>query len=248
MAAKKKTSKKAQVKLDTKMLIELWGKVSRIVVPLIIALLVFLLVDLLVQYLNNDYSIAVVNGVRVPRRQFVQRMESAYGEQAVGTLVDEYLITQAASDEGVEVTDEQIQERLDEIVASIGGEELLDTALENNNITLDDLKRQIELDVMAREIIEPDIEYSDDDLKEFFELYKTLLFSEEEDVTFEDKKAEVEEAYVNQKFEENKATWLQDLRDEAKIQNNVTEKPTYGFLTVTRNIVSNLLNSAKSEE
>ena len=39
-----------------------------------------------------------------------------------------------------------------------------------------------------------------------------------------------------------------DLEDSAKIQNNVTDKPSYRLLGATRNIVSNIFDEVNSNE
>lgn len=203
----------------------------------------FSLVDLLVQYLNNDYSMAVVNGSRIPKSEFYTRLEKAYGQASV-TLIEEELIKQEASKSGVNASEDEINQRISDIEAQIGGKEALDSALLTNNITIDDLRSQIRIDILVTKILEPEIKYTDEDLKEFFDSYKGALYPNEE-VTFEDKKEELEETYVKQQIENKRVEWVEKLKADSRIQNNVLDKPSYGFLRVTSNIFNNLLGEVE---
>jgi hypothetical protein len=63
-------------------------KIMRYALNVLALVAIWLLVDLFVQYLNNDYSIAVVNGTKIPRSEFVHRLEMSYGEEVENTLVE----------------------------------------------------------------------------------------------------------------------------------------------------------------
>jgi hypothetical protein len=218
-------------------------------------IVVFILVDFLFQYLNNGYSIAVVDGVRIPRQEFYDRMEKQYGQSIAQQLIDEEIIKIEAQKADVTVTDEEIQDRLDEIISSIGGEDAYNAALISNNITEEELKSQIELDLLLTKMVEPTLEYTEDDVKAFFEQYSSAIYPNEtaaleegEKLDYEQFKEGVEEIYVQQQVENERYTWLETLYDEYKIQNNTVAKPQYGILSATINIFSNLLEEANSND
>lgn len=218
----------------------------------------FVLIDLLVQYLNNDYSIAVVDGVRITKNEYHKKLEDLYGQSVAKQLIDEEIIKQEAVKAGVEATDEEIQERLDEIISSIGGQESYEAALVANNLTEQDLKNQIKLDIVTKEILEPSIDYSEEDVKAFFDQYSAVIFPNEtaeleegEKLDYELYKEKTVDVYIQQQVEQEKYTWIDGKYSEYKIQDNSTEKPKYGVLTTTINIVKNLtekLNSNEAEE
>ena len=91
------------------------NKVARIVAMILVVLVAFVLIDLFVQYLNNGYSIAVVDGSRISKNEYHKRLESLYGQTVASQLIDEELIKQEAKKTGITVTEEDIQVRLDEI-------------------------------------------------------------------------------------------------------------------------------------
>jgi foldase protein PrsA len=221
-------------------------KIVRTLVAIVVLVLAFALIDLFVQYLNNSYSVAVVNGSRIPKSDFYERLEKAYGAQAVSTLIDEELIEQEATEQGYTVSESDIDNRIKEIETELGGQDQLNAALQANAITMEDLRRQVRLDLLVRDVLEPTIEYTDEDVEEFFDQYKDVIYTDEEDVKFEDKKEDVTEIYLSQQIDTAKTSWLSDLRNDAKIQDNVAEKPSYGFLKVTMNIINNLISQAKN--
>lgn len=227
-------------------------KVIGIVLLIIVSLA---LIDLAVQYLNNDYSVAVVNGTRISKSKWHDRLETAYGSSVASQLIDDQIIENEAKKEDVSVSEEEIDQEVDRIVESIGGQEMFESALEANNITLEELRGQIEVDLLATAILAPDLEYTEEDVKDFFSQYSDVIFPEEtgqleegELLNFEEYKEKTEEIFIQQEVQNRKATWLNEKRNEYTIQDNSMSKPKYGFLTITTNIVNNLLEGNATQE
>lgn len=231
------------------------GKTARTLLYVLVGVILFILIDLFVQYLNNGYSVAVVDGSRITTKEYHDRLESSYGQAIAQQLIDEKLIEMEAVKQGVEVTDEEIGKQLQEIIDSIGGQEAYESVLTQSNIAEEDLKQQIKLDQLAVSILKPTIEYTEDDVKAFFEQYSSVLYPNEtsaleegEKLDYEKYKDEVEDIYIRQEVENSKSSWLEGLRNEYKIQNNTTTKPKYGILSATINIVKNIFNDANTNE
>jgi len=240
-------------KLDFKSLIT--NKAFRVFLYVLSAIVVFILVDLFVQYLNNGYSVAVVNGSRISKSKYHKELEAMYGPTIASQLIDEKLITLEAKNADVTASDEEIQAQLDDIIESIGGQEAYEAALLANNITEEQLRDDIRLDILAREILEPTIEYTDDDIKAFFEQYSSAMFPNEtaaleegEMLDYELYKDEVKTYFIRQQVENEKYTWLESLKSEYSIQDNSTSKPKYGVLSATINIFRNILEEANSNK
>lgn len=232
-----------------------WEPVLKTLGLTLIILGSFIGVDLLIQYLNNDYSIAVVNGERVSRREYYKLLDQAYGESISETLIEYSLIRQEADVQGITLSEEELEAELQETIDYVGGDEAFEELLIANDITREDVLDQIELSLLTAKVLTPTLEYTEEEIKEFFDEYSDLIFPDEagaleegELLDYDQYKDETEEIFVNQKVEEGKASWLAELKAVAKIQNNATEKPEYGLLTVTRNIVSNLIDGMNSTE
>jgi foldase protein PrsA len=223
------------------------SKITKYSLRVLLVLLFFVAVDFGVQYLNNDYSAAVVNGDRITNREYYYRLDQVYGSAIVSQLIEEELVRQEAEEQGVVTTQEEIDQEIDDITKQVGGEEQLNTSLEAYNLTIEDLERQIEIDILTRKMIEPTVEYTEEDVMAFFEEYSEMIFPEEaaeleegELLDYESYKDETLEVYLQQEVETAKGPWLAELEAEARIQNNVVEDPAYKLLGATRNIISNI--------
>ncbi len=213
------------------------------------------LVDLSVQYINNDYSVAVVNGSRITKSQWHNRLAATYGPGVASQLIEEKIIMLEAKKEGVSVGDDEIKEEIDKIIESIGGDEMFEAALKANNITLKDLEGQIKIDLLATKILTPTLEYEDEDVKDFFDQYSDVIFTTEtaaledgEKLDFDTFREETEEVFIQQEVQIQKSSWLSEKKAEYSVQDNSTDKPKYGFLTITTNIINNLLENLGSKE
>jgi hypothetical protein len=260
--AKKSTNKKGSKKIDLKKVklpkvkgLESFKPALKIVGIVILIVASLALIDLAVQYFNNDYSVAVIDGVRIPKSEWHDRLETAYGASVASQMIDDQIIRLEAEKQGLEVEKEEIDEEIDRIVESIGGEEMFQSALEANNITLEELRDQIEIDLLSTKILAPELEYEEEEVKEFFTQYSDVIFPEEtaaleegELLDYEQYQEETQDIFIQQEVQNKKATWLNEKKNEYKIQDNSTSKPSYGFLTITTNIVNNLLENVAEEE
>ncbi|MCD4756596.1 SurA N-terminal domain-containing protein [bacterium] len=229
------------------------NKITRYSLLVLAILACFVIVDFGVQYLNNDYSVVVINGIRISQKQYYYRLDQAYGSSISAQLIQEELVRQAALEENIAVSDEEVQEEIDGIAEQLGGTDQLDLSLEAYNLTMEDLTEQIKIDLLANKILEPTIEYTEEDVMAFFEQYSNVIFAEEassleegELLDYETFREKTLEIYLQQEIESAKTTWLSELEITAKIQNNVTDRPEYKILGATRNIVSNIMDEANS--
>jgi hypothetical protein len=232
------------------------GDYKRFVKPALLVLgvlIAFILIDLFVQYLNNDYSIAVVNGTRVSKNEYHKKLETLYGQSVAKQMIDEEIIKQEAKKADIVATEEEIQDRLDSIVSDVGGQEAYESVLKANGIEEKDLVDQLELNIITSKIIEPTLQYTEDDVKAFFDQYSGVIFPNEtaaleegEKLDYEQYKDGTKEYFLQQEVEKEKYTWIDSLYSTYKIQDNSAEKPTYGFLKTTINIFKNLFDKANS--
>jgi hypothetical protein len=257
---KSKSPKKSKKKVQIKIKKPTWesiksSKVTKYSLLALLVLLFFVAIDFGVQYLNNDYSVAVVNGERITQREYYYRLDQAYGSAIATQLIEEKLIRQEAQEQGVTATQEDIDEEIANIAEQVGGEEQLDLSLEAYNLTMEDLERQVEIDILGKKMLEPQIEYTEEDVMAFFEQYSEMIFPEEAEeleegelLDYESHKEETLEVFLQQEIQTAQGPWLAQLQEEARIQNNVVEDPEYKLLGATRNIISNIINDMNTNE
>jgi preprotein translocase subunit Sss1 len=234
----KKVAKKVTIKKPD-LTSPIYGQILKIVGIVIAIVGIVTLLDLGVQYLNNDYSVAVVNGQRISKAKWHKTLENAYGASIADTLINDTIIEKEAKKMEVDVTDEEIQEKLDTVINRIGGEEAYQAALKASNVTEKELKEQLKNQLLYTKVIGPEVKYTDDDLKEFFNQYSSIIFptetaalAEGEQLDFEKYKEETKEQYLISEVQTMQADWLSTKKAEYKIQDNSTAKPKYGFLKI----------------
>ena len=234
----KKVAKKVTIKKPD-LTSPIYGQILKIVGIVIAIVGIVTLLDLGVQYLNNDYSVAVVNGKRISKAKWHEALENSYGASMAELLINDAIIESEAKKTEVKVADEEIQERLDYIIDRIGGEEAYQAALKASNISEKELKDQLKTQLLYTKVIGPTIEYTDEDIKEFFTQYSAMIFPEEtealaegEQLDFEKHKEKTIEQYVMNEVQSVQGNWLMEKKSEYKIQDNSTAKPKYGFLKV----------------
>ena len=240
---KETSSKKMSVKIP-----ESLKPATKIIGTVLIIVAALALVDLFVQYINNDFSVAVINGTRITRREWHNRLESSYGAGVASQMIEEKIIRLEAKKADITIEEEDIDEEIDRIVESIGGDEMFESALQANNITLQELRDQIEIDLLSTKILAPELEYEEEDVIDFFNQYSDVIFPEEtaaleegEKLDFEAFREETEEIFIQQEVQMTRGAWMAEKMAEYNIQDNSTARPSYGFLTITTNIINNLL-------
>lgn len=240
-----KKSKKSPKKSSQKKPKERKERISKILKSLAFWIVLFVIslivVDYVVQYLNYHASVAVVNGERISRNDFYDKLEQRYGTSIVSQMIDEVLVYQEAETEGVTITDEEIQEQIDELEEQYGGEDILNEELKALGITREQLRRQIETTLLVERMLQSEIEITDEEAQNFFDEYKETLFPDDENITFEEAQEEVEDTLMDQKIAEEVQPWLSALRGNASIQDNVENPRSYSFLGITRDFVGEFL-------
>ena len=90
--------------------------VAKVVVFVIAIIGILAVADLGVQYLNNSYSVAVVNGKRISKHKWHDLLEKYYGSSIAQTLINDEIIKQESKKADVTVSKEDVQKELDSII------------------------------------------------------------------------------------------------------------------------------------
>jgi peptidyl-prolyl cis-trans isomerase SurA len=126
-----------------------------------------------VTYYAHGGTVAVVNGTRIYRDEFEQNVtlitqgalaqgedvttetvQSQIRTQALDILINNLLITNAARESGITVTDEAVQAKYDEVVAELGSEEELKKRIAEIGLTEEKLRSNIIDRILADEYIQ----------------------------------------------------------------------------------------------
>src|SRR5690625_3290296 len=115
---------------------------------------------------NKDNIIVESDAGNVEKDEFYKELIKT--EEAENVLRN--IVMVKILEENYEVTDEEVNERLDELKEQIG--EDFDDILEAQNISEDDLKNDIKISLLQELAISEDVEITDDEIDDYYEKMK----------------------------------------------------------------------------
>ncbi|MFB3166453.1 peptidylprolyl isomerase [Neobacillus sp. 179-C4.2 HS] len=148
---------------------------------LIIAVLILAIGVLLSFALPKDKAVAKVDGEAINKDELYDVMVEQYGAATVEQLIADKIVASEAKKEKVTITDKELNEEVDKLKESYGGEEVFNQMLESNNTTVDALKDDLKNYLTIRKLLEPQIKITDEELQTYFDENKDS-FGEAEQV------------------------------------------------------------------
>ena len=143
---------------------------------------------------DPDDVVAVVNGQDLTRAEMnrikqqllsdAQRqgmdlnnpeVASMLNERSIETLVNTELIRQKAIADGVSVTEEEVDERFNQIIEQVGGEDVLESSLTELGITMESLRSDVQQELLIEKFLSNNIQTGDlvatpDEVEDFYEM------------------------------------------------------------------------------
>lgn len=115
--------------------------------------------------------------VNNPQNKF---MYLIFKNKTVNELIIKELINQEAQKRKIEVTEKDVNNALAEIAEKLGGKDKLESSLTLNNIKMEDLKSNIQMDIMTRKLVENvagNVNTSDKEINDFYQKNKASKFT-----------------------------------------------------------------------
>jgi foldase protein PrsA len=123
---------------------------------------------------------ASVNGEKITKEELDAQLTEMYGADILDSLITNKVIEMEASKEKVKVTGNEIDEELTKLQESYGGEEAFASALEQNQVSMDKIREDIEIYLLAEKMIGSSIEVTEDEMKTYFEENKDSFDQKEQ--------------------------------------------------------------------
>ncbi len=123
--------------------------------------------------------VAVVNGTKVTRAEFTERLESTQGKQVLGDLILRALVEDAFQKSGLTLDDAAVQKEIDTAKASAPDEKAWQQILEARGMTEDDFREFLAFQMKVEKLATKDVTASDENMKKFFEENKARFFQPE---------------------------------------------------------------------
>lgn len=143
--------------------------------PIVSLVLAVLLIVVLIKppfVSNKAEAVATVNGVEITKDRLFDELAASGGEQALTNLINQELVNQEAAKKNITVTDADIDAEIASYKTQFGSDEALNQALVQYGMTMDDLRKQVVMELKLTKLLEPQIKVTDEQIKETFESYK----------------------------------------------------------------------------
>lgn len=170
----------------------------------------------LAYFFRGQFLAATVNGQPITRIKIMRQAEEAYGTQLLERVVLEVLIEQKAREKGIQVSDEVIDNRIEEIrqMYSEQGQDL-DQLLVMQGYSIERLRNDIKMEQLAEMLVGADIEVAQEDVDQYIEENADFL---PEDLEGEELEEFVREQLKQQQLNQKYQTWIEELKTEANIE------------------------------
>lgn len=155
-----------------------------------------------------------VNGKPVFAWEYLRTLHAQYGREHMQTLVTQKIIEQAVADSKVTVAAADIDKEIDTIdkqASSSGGIKAL---LSAQNLTMEQLKDQIRIQLAVKQILKDKIQVSDSEVDEAYKKNKDFFKGKSE----ADAKKEIREQLEAQKFQKEASAWVGEIRNKAVVK------------------------------
>ncbi|KRG10939.1 foldase [Virgibacillus soli] len=124
--------------------------------------------------------VANVGDVKITKDELYDQLVDNYGEQTLDGMINEKIVNMEVKKEKISISDDEIQKEMDDYIEQSGGEEAFNSALQQQGMKKKDLEKDIVQYLSIQKILEPRIEITDDEIKEYFESNKANFDQEEQ--------------------------------------------------------------------
>jgi foldase protein PrsA len=182
---------------------------------LVVAFLVIIILIGGLYYFRGQFISATINGQPIWRLSLIRELEQQAGKDTLESLITKTLILQEAKKQKITATKEEIDQKMKELEENFTSQgQNLDQLLEAQGLTRDQLREQVEIQLIIEKIVGEEVEVTDQELDEYIEANQDF-FPEDSDP--EETRASVREQLKQEKTNEKIQSWLESLRNDAKI-------------------------------
>ncbi|WP_080875420.1 SurA N-terminal domain-containing protein [Oceanobacillus timonensis] len=185
------------------------------------------------EFVEEDTPVVVVNGeelqgtdyntayslVKTMMNQSGQDVsdQEALQDETINFLVEQELIMQEANDEGVEVTDEEVQEQMDTMKAN--GEDQFQASLDELNLSEDQFEQQLKYNLATTKYMDEafDVDVTDEEVEEMYEQLQSQM-GDQDMQDLDEIRGQIEEMVAQNKQQEAYADKVDELTESADVE------------------------------
>ncbi|KKT75992.1 MAG: PpiC-type peptidyl-prolyl cis-trans isomerase [Microgenomates group bacterium GW2011_GWA2_44_7] len=159
------------------------------------------------------FVVAVVNGQPVTRWQLNQILVKQYGAQTLDNLINQQIAQQEVAKQGGSVTDKEVDDRINQISATVPQGMTLDQALQAQGLDKEEFKKQIKLQLSIDKILASKITVSEKEINDYIASNASQFKGVPSDTAKETAKKTLEQQKGSTEF----SSWFNSLKQSAKV-------------------------------
>lgn len=179
-----------------------------------VLILIVAVILLLAIYKKNWFIAAVVNGMPVTNLELQLKLNQQFRTQTLNQMINEKIIISEAAKAGAIPTDGEINQKISQLEANVGGKDMLDNLLAQQGQTRQTLRDQIRVQLAITKLYDKEATVSADEVTKFIDQNKAQLKATDS----AGQQKEAEDTLKQQKLSQIFSQKFQDLRQKAKIQ------------------------------
>jgi foldase protein PrsA len=129
---------------------------------------------------SKTETAASVNGEKITKDELNTQLTEMYGAATLDSLITNKVIEMEADKQKVKVTGNEIDEELTKLQQSYGGEDAFAAALEQNKVSIDRIREDIQTYLLAEKMIKPSIKVTEEEMETYFEENKESFDQKEQ--------------------------------------------------------------------
>ncbi|NLB52761.1 MAG: foldase [Syntrophomonadaceae bacterium] len=122
----------------------------------------------------DDEIVARVNGEPISKSELYDSMVKQNGQAALDILISKKIIEMEANKQNIQVTEEDLDKELDDLAVYYGGRDVFEQSLSMYNLTLEDVREDLTVQVKLEKLMKERITVSDKEIEEYFNENKEM--------------------------------------------------------------------------
>lgn len=176
--------------------------------------LALLVVGVLAFYKKEWFVAATINGMPITNLELQQKLNQQFREQTLNQLINEKIILGEVKKEGVAVSDLDIDAKISELEANVGGAEVLNNLLSQQGQTRITLRDQLRLQLSIAKLYDKEATVSAEEIASFLEQNRAVLQATESAAQEKEAEQTLKQQKLGQIFQQK----FQELRQKANIK------------------------------
>ncbi len=180
----------------------------------LIALVLILAVIVFFWKFKNLFIVATVDGQPITRWQLTKQLVNRFGDQMLDNIINERILEAEIRKKGIFITPDEISNRIKEVEKRLNGNISLNDALKAQGMTMDDFKKQIEIQLAIDKLFDNEATVSSQEIDDYIAKNSVAYKNATDPAAL---KEEVKNMLRQQKISDLFDTWYSEVRNKAKV-------------------------------